>query len=76
MDGYGLDYAEKHRNLPYIGVLKPSVYALIQVEPSLTNFLSEKPAVFLTGAGVYQSDSAVKLSRSAVWHIAGVVLRE
>ncbi len=25
--GYGLDYAEKYRNLPYVGVLKPSVYA-------------------------------------------------
>ena len=25
--GYGLDYAERYRNLPYIGVLKPSVYA-------------------------------------------------
>ena len=24
--GYGLDYAEADRNLPYIGVLKPSVY--------------------------------------------------
>ena len=24
--GYGLDYAEKYRNLPYIGVLKPQVY--------------------------------------------------
>ena len=24
--GYGLDYAEKYRNLPYIGVLKPEVY--------------------------------------------------
>ena len=24
--GYGLDYAEKYRNLPYIGVLKESVY--------------------------------------------------
>ncbi len=24
--GYGLDYAEQYRNLPYIGVLKPSVY--------------------------------------------------
>lgn len=24
--GYGLDYAEKYRNLPYIGVLKPHVY--------------------------------------------------
>ncbi|MBQ3791636.1 MAG: hypoxanthine phosphoribosyltransferase, partial [Clostridia bacterium] len=24
--GYGLDYAEKYRELPYIGVLKPEVY--------------------------------------------------
>lgn len=24
--GYGLDYDEKYRNLPYIGILKPSVY--------------------------------------------------
>ena len=24
--GHGLDYAEAYRNLPYIGVLKPSVY--------------------------------------------------
>lgn len=24
--GYGLDYAERYRNLPYIGILKPSVY--------------------------------------------------
>lgn len=25
--GYGLDYAEKYRNLPFIGILKPEVYA-------------------------------------------------
>jgi len=24
--GYGLDYEEKYRNLPYIGVLKPEIY--------------------------------------------------
>jgi hypoxanthine phosphoribosyltransferase len=24
--GYGLDYAERYRNLPYIGILKRSVY--------------------------------------------------
>ena len=24
--GYGLDYAEAYRNLPYIGILKPEVY--------------------------------------------------
>lgn len=25
--GYGLDYAERYRNLPYVGVLKPAVYS-------------------------------------------------
>jgi hypoxanthine phosphoribosyltransferase len=25
--GYGLDFAERYRELPYVGVLKPSVYA-------------------------------------------------
>lgn len=25
--GYGLDYAEKYRNLPYIGILDPKVYS-------------------------------------------------
>lgn len=25
--GYGLDYAQQYRNLPYIGVLKPQVYS-------------------------------------------------
>ena len=25
--GYGLDYAERYRNLPYIGILKESVYS-------------------------------------------------
>ncbi len=24
--GYGLDYAERYRDLPFVGVLKPSVY--------------------------------------------------
>ena len=24
--GYGIDFAEKYRNLPYVGVLKPEVY--------------------------------------------------
>ncbi|MFT8318646.1 MAG: hypoxanthine phosphoribosyltransferase [Sporolactobacillus sp.] len=26
--GYGLDYAEKYRNLPYIGILRPEIYTL------------------------------------------------
>ena len=25
--GYGLDFAERYRDLPYIGTLKPEVYA-------------------------------------------------
>ena len=25
--GYGLDYAEKYRNVPFIGILKPAIYA-------------------------------------------------
>ena len=25
--GYGLDYSEKYRNLPYIGILKPEIYS-------------------------------------------------
>ena len=24
--GYGLDYDQKYRNLPYIGILKPEIY--------------------------------------------------
>ncbi len=28
--GYGLDYNERYRNLPYIGILKPSVYSTEQ----------------------------------------------
>ncbi len=30
--GYGLDYNERYRNLPYIGILKPSVYAELDPE--------------------------------------------
>lgn len=26
--GYGLDYDEKYRNLPFIGILKPEVYTV------------------------------------------------
>jgi hypoxanthine phosphoribosyltransferase len=35
--GYGLDYAERYRNLPFVGVLHPEIYA----QPDLT---SEKKA--------------------------------
>ena len=32
--GYGLDYAEKYRNLPYVGVLKKEVYQFLDFKPS------------------------------------------
>ena len=28
--GYGLDFGERYRNLPYVGVLRPEVYAAIE----------------------------------------------
>jgi hypoxanthine phosphoribosyltransferase len=31
--GYGLDFAERYRNLPYIGVLRPELYQLSEPEP-------------------------------------------
>ncbi len=31
--GYGLDYAQRYRNLPYIGILKPAVYQEDQPNP-------------------------------------------
>lgn len=30
--GYGLDYNEVYRNLPYIGILKPSIYTLPTID--------------------------------------------
>jgi hypoxanthine phosphoribosyltransferase len=38
--GYGLDYAGRYRNLPYIGILDP---AEIEVTKSKTAILSEMP---------------------------------
>jgi hypoxanthine phosphoribosyltransferase len=26
--GYGLDYAERYRNLPYVGTLRSSIYSV------------------------------------------------
>jgi hypoxanthine phosphoribosyltransferase len=31
--GYGLDFAERYRNLPYIGVLRPELYENSEFEP-------------------------------------------
>jgi len=35
--GYGLDYDERYRNLPYIGVLKPELYTAVGHQPSADN---------------------------------------
>jgi hypoxanthine phosphoribosyltransferase len=39
--GYGLDYAQRYRNLPYVGILKPSVY---QDEPEIPQKQHRSPA--------------------------------
>jgi hypoxanthine phosphoribosyltransferase len=39
--GYGLDYAQRYRNLPYIGILKPSVY---EEETARPETLHKSPA--------------------------------
>lgn len=31
--GYGLDYAQRYRNLPYIGILKPEIYQVDEPNP-------------------------------------------
>lgn len=31
--GYGLDYAQRYRNLPYIGILKPAIYEADEPKP-------------------------------------------
>jgi len=31
--GYGLDYAQHYRNLPYIGILRPAIYEADELEP-------------------------------------------
>jgi hypoxanthine phosphoribosyltransferase len=31
--GYGLDYAQRYRNLPYIGILKPAIYEVDKPKP-------------------------------------------
>ena len=31
--GYGLDYSQRYRNLPYVGVLRPEVYETVEADP-------------------------------------------
>jgi hypoxanthine phosphoribosyltransferase len=44
--GYGLDYAERYRNLPFIGVLRPAMYR----NPDFIPLLSPKKRRLLQGA--------------------------
>jgi hypoxanthine phosphoribosyltransferase len=46
--GYGLDYAERYRNLPFVGVLHPEIYKELEFIPPL----SEKKRELLQGGGV------------------------
>jgi hypoxanthine phosphoribosyltransferase len=50
--GYGLDYAQLYRNLPYIGVLKPSVYRIDQPNPERQHISAAEHSV--SGATIAQ----------------------
>ena len=39
--GYGLDYAERYRNLPFIGTLAEHVYQAVQANPGCTGLPRE-----------------------------------
>jgi len=39
--GYGLDFAERYRNLPFVGVLYPHVYK--QVSQKINTSMIKKP---------------------------------
>jgi hypoxanthine phosphoribosyltransferase len=43
--GYGLDYAERYRNLPFVGVLRPEMYQ----HPDFIPLLSAKKRLLLQG---------------------------
>jgi len=43
--GYGLDYAERYRNLPFVGVLRPEMFQ----HPDFIPLLSEKKRLLLQG---------------------------
>jgi hypothetical protein len=43
--GYGLDYAERYRNLPFVGVLQPEIYE----HPDFIPLLSAKKRRLLQG---------------------------
>ncbi|MGO8926006.1 MAG: hypoxanthine phosphoribosyltransferase [Limisphaerales bacterium] len=44
--GYGLDFAERYRNLPFVGVLHPHVYKKVgqRVEPARSGKVGQRPS--------------------------------
>jgi hypothetical protein len=49
--GYGLDYAEKYRNLPFIGTLAPHVYRGDESPGAAAGPAPERPADLPPGRG-------------------------
>ena len=49
--GYGLDYAERYRNLPFVGVLKPSVYSEVAEAPQPVRKVAKKAPKAAKAAG-------------------------
>ena len=49
--GYGMDFAEQYRNLPYIGVLKPEYYMWSNI--TLTEFISLKEFIAQSWEGLW-----------------------
>lgn len=43
--GYGLDYAQRYRNLPYVGILKPSIYEETETPEKLHQSPAERTQV-------------------------------
>jgi hypothetical protein len=54
--GYGLDYAEKYRNLPFIGTLAPHVYKGEELPGAAAEPVTERSAEPPPGRGADQGN--------------------
>jgi hypoxanthine phosphoribosyltransferase len=60
--GYGLDYAERYRNLPFVGVLHPEMYK----HPDFIPLLSAKKRLLLQGVKNTMIGAAASASGGAI----------